>query len=189
MAISQDSRETGKAEVSLSFSPVSGMDKTADTCVGSWYENAVCMLKNSGRKLTRQRKVILLLFDCSPQHLTAQEVHELVAGSEPDINLVTVYRTLELLADVGILSKINFNDGAYRYERKPSDAEHHHHLICTECGRVVEFLGCAFSSMARQLETATGFAVDGHSLKLTGKCAPCQEMTTASSPGTRKEEQ
>lgn len=188
MATSQSSRETGKAEVSLCFPPISGVDKTADACAGGWYEHAVCMLKASGRKLTRQRKVILLLFDYGQQHLTAQEVYESVARLEPDINLVTVYRTLELLADVGILSKINFNDGADRYERKPGDAEHHHHLICTECGQVVEFLGCAFSSLARQLEKTTGFAVDGHSLKLTGKCAPCRKMAAASSPGARKEE-
>lgn len=188
MATSQDSLETGKAEVSLSFPAVSNVDKTADTRAGSWYEDAACMLRSSGRKLTKQRKVILLVFDCGPQHLTAQEVHESVARYEPDINLVTVYRTLELLADVGILSKINFNDGADRYERKPGDAEHHHHLICTECGQVVEFLVCEFSSLACQLEKATGFTVDGHSLKLTGKCEPCRKAVATSSSGACEED-
>lgn len=186
MATSKSSTGTDAeaAGASLSLVAAPGSDKTTASPACNWYEDAVCMLRDSGRKLTRQRRVVLHLFDCDHRHLTAQQVHESVIESQPDISLVTIYRTLELMTDLGILSKINFNDGADRYERNLGDAGHHHHLICTECGRVVEFLGCAIPLLTRQLEEATGFAIDGHWLKLTGQCAPCQTIT----PGACEEE-
>lgn len=176
---------SGAAAAAAVQSPI---EFSANPVAQNWYENAICILRNSGCKLTEQRRLILLLFEHGPGHLTAQQVFESVTRSQPDISLVTVYRTLELLKDVGVLSKINFNDGADRYERNLGNAGHHHHLICTGCGRVVEFGDCEISSLARKLEQATGFTIDSHWLKLTGQCATCRLAAPASTPGTNKEE-
>ena len=105
-------------------------------CLG----DALQKLRDCGFKLTPQRRAVLELF-CSggAQHLTAQQAHDAIRDREPSIGLVTVYRCLELFTSVGILDKIKFNDGFDRYERRPDSAGHHHHLVCTGCGQVVEF--------------------------------------------------
>jgi Fur family ferric uptake transcriptional regulator len=76
---------------------------------------------------------------------------------------------------VGILDKIKFNDGFDRYERRPDSAGHHHHLVCTGCGQVVEFGDCLIKSIERELERMSGFCIEGHWLELIGQCPKCRD--------------
>ncbi len=137
---------------------------------------ALQKLRERGFKLTPQRRAVLELF-CSDgaRHLTAQQAHDAIRERERGIGLVTVYRCLELFTGIGILDKIKFNDGFDRYERHPDPADHHHHLVCTRCGQVVEFGDCLIRSIERKLETMSGFHIEGHWLELIGQCRECRE--------------
>ena len=93
-------------------------------------------------KMTPQRQIVLQIFlDHPGEHLSAEDVHDLLRDKRAEIGLATVYRTLELLSDLGILQKMEFGDGCSRYEVNDTDPtrHHHHHLICTKCGKVEEF--------------------------------------------------
>ena len=98
-------------------------------------------LKKKGYKFTPQRRAILEVIYGNPgNHLTSEEIYDLVKVKSPEIGLATVYRTVQLLVELDILSKLNLDDGFVRYELDTHDEDehHHHHLICTECGKILE---------------------------------------------------
>jgi len=136
---------------------------------------AICQILNEQQyKLTPQRKVILkALLNHSNDHLSAEELYEIVKRQNPDIGLATVYRTLDLLAELDILQKMNFGDGRSRYEFNTQDIHHHHHLICTSCGKVTEFDDDLLESLESMIQRRTGFDINDHDLKFYGVCKDC----------------
>lgn len=126
-------------------------------------------------KLTPQRQVILeALMENTERHLSAEEVYNIVKQKFPDIGLATVYRTLELLAELDILQKMNFNDGRSRYELNDEAVHHHHHLICVKCGRVIEFEDDLLETLEAMITRKTNFEVLDHHLKFYGLCGDCR---------------
>ncbi|MFZ3171258.1 MAG: Fur family transcriptional regulator [Carboxydocellales bacterium] len=126
-------------------------------------------------KLTPQRKVILNVFmDNAKGHLSAEDIYGIVKSRNPEIGLATVYRTLELLADIGVLQKMNFGDGRSRYEFAQEEEHHHHHLICLSCGEVLEFTDDLLESLETTVVGKTGFKILDHQLKFYGYCKRCQ---------------
>ena len=102
------------------------------------------ILKENGLKVTRQRLVVLeAISSCPEEHLSADEIFALVKVDCPEIGLATVYRTIQLLSELHLIDRINFDDGYVRYEMGSAfDREqkhHHHHLICSNCGKVISF--------------------------------------------------
>ncbi len=97
-------------------------------------------MKNAGFRLTLPRQIILNVLTTTPKHLSAEEIFLLVHKKYAGIGLATVYRTLDLLTDMNLISKFDFGDGRSRYEligRSPKG--YHHHLVCVGCGRIVNF--------------------------------------------------
>ena len=137
----------------------------------------VCnQLRNHAYKLTPQRQTILKIFlEHAAQHLSAEEIYQLVKPHYPDIGLATIYRTLDILAELGILQKNDFGDGRSRYEFSRQDEHHHHHLICLSCGNVSEFDDDLLESLETMISKRTKFKVVDHVLKFYGYCARCQE--------------
>lgn len=129
-------------------------------------------LASRGYKLTRQRKVILDVLSASREHLTAEEIHRQVQSRCPDLNLVTVYRNLNLLAGLEIIGRVDFGDGRARFEAR---ADHHHHLFCLKCGRVIEIATCPACADA-SLASNHQFRVTGHRFEVYGYCADCELM-------------
>lgn len=126
-------------------------------------------------RLTPQREAIVGLFLAWPgEHLSADEVFTRLRPRHPEIGLATVYRTLDLLADLGSLQKLDFGAGRSQYELSPAGEGHfHHHLICLECGQIQEF----HPDGLEELEAAareTGFEVVDHSLRFYGYCERCR---------------
>ncbi|MCI9220445.1 MAG: transcriptional repressor [Lachnospiraceae bacterium] len=102
-------------------------------------ESAERLLKDKGLKVTRQRMAVLeAIAACPKEHLTAEEIFELVKVDCPDIGLATVYRTIQLLGSLHLIDRINFDDGFVRYEMgsalEGTGRHRHHHLICIKCG-------------------------------------------------------
>ncbi len=138
------------------------------------------LLKEKGLKVTAQRLAVLETVASRPEeHLTAEEIFTLVKVSCPDIGLATVYRTIQLLNELGLIDRISFDDGAVRYEigsAPDREQKHrHHHLICRRCGRVFSFQEDLLEELEAKITATTGFAVVNHEVKLYGYCKECAE--------------
>ncbi len=136
------------------------------------------LLKDRGLKVTRQRLMVLEAIASRPdEHLTAEEIFALVKVDSPDIGLATVYRTIQLLNELHLIDRINFDDGFVRYEMGTvSDCEqkhHHHHLICMKCGKVISFRDDLLEELEERITATTGFFIVDHEVKLYGFCKEC----------------
>jgi Fur family ferric uptake transcriptional regulator len=130
-------------------------------------------LSGQGLKSTRQRDVVLNAFVSAGRHLSAEELYLLVKKSSPGIGYATVYRTLKLLAEAGLADERRFEDGFTRYEYNASDG-HHDHLICTRCGRIIEFENERIEQLQQDVARKNRFKVQSHKLELYGLCSDCQ---------------
>lgn len=134
------------------------------------------LLKSKGLKVTTQRKMILEVLAGQPgQHLTAEEIYEIVKEKSPEIGLATVYRTIQLLSELQLIDKLNLDDGYVRYEIGKLDKKqhHHHHLICLTCGNVYTFEDDLLDNLEQRIYDTMSFKVLDHEVKLYGYCKEC----------------
>lgn len=132
-------------------------------------------LKSKGRKQSRQREEILGLFLKSPRHLTSNELYREVQKQNPSIGYVTVYRTLKLLCESGLCRELKLEDGISRYEKQVGH-EHHDHLVCTKCGKVVELVDETIERHQERLFKKYGFYPERHRMELYGVCRNCKKV-------------
>ncbi len=133
------------------------------------------ILQKKKYKITPQRQIILKAFiNNIEKHLSAEEVFKIVKKNNPEIGLATVYRTLDLLADIDILQKINFDEGKSRYELNDGNSHHHHHLICVKCGKVLEFEDDLLESLEEKISKKSNFQILDHKVKFYGYCENCK---------------
>lgn len=126
-------------------------------------------LEQQGLKFTRQRKAIAEAFYGSGKHLSLSELLDMARQQESSIGYATVYRTMKLLADGGLATEHQFADGQARYE--PAEEGHHHdHIICIQCGRIVEFEDNVIESRQDSIAERMGFRVAAHRLEIYGDC-------------------
>jgi len=136
------------------------------------YKEFLGKLRASGYKLTPQRRAIIEAVLSADRSLTPQELHDILIGKHPDIGLVTVYRTLDILNSLGLLCQFPPEGNARSF--KAGSAEHHHHLVCRGCGEVVDFTGRCPTELKTSLELETGFIITDHQLEFTGYCRDCR---------------
>lgn len=134
-------------------------------------------LQDSGYRLTAPRRAIVSLLTGAARALGPIEVYDLARASYPGLGLVTVYRTLEKLEELGLLQRVHLPDGCHRY--LPAAQGHQHLLLCTECGRVRYFEGDDFNRLAGSISQETGFEVTDHWLQLYGLCPECCHLHEA----------
>jgi Fur family transcriptional regulator, ferric uptake regulator len=126
-------------------------------------------LKNSGLKATLPRLKILEVFQHGKQrHLSAEDVYKLLLGENTDIGLATVYRVLTQFEQAGILKRSNFESGKAVFELE--QGAHHDHLVCLQCGRVVEFMDAEIEKRQQIIAKEHGFLLQDHALSLYGNC-------------------
>ncbi|KAA1040157.1 Fur family transcriptional regulator [Macrococcus equipercicus] len=127
-------------------------------------------------KLTPQREAtVIVLLENEADHLSAEDVYLKVKEKAPEIGLATVYRTLELLAELKVVDKINFGDGVARFDLRKEGAEHfHHHLVCMECGAVDEIEEDLLGEVELKVERDYNFKIMDHRLTFHGICHRCQ---------------
>lgn len=133
--------------------------------------SAEARLAAAGHRLTRQRKAVLGALLHAVSGVTAAEVFQLARNACPDLGLATVYRTLEMLAEVGAVRRVHGDDRCEAYV--PTTGGHGHTVVCSGCGRVGEFTACDMSPVVAAAAAETGFAIDGHFLQLSGTCGEC----------------
>jgi Fur family ferric uptake transcriptional regulator len=133
-------------------------------------------LEDHNLKHTKQREAILDVFLEVKGHITAEEIFNRVRELHPSIGFTTVYRTMKLLCDAGLAIERHFDDGVARYE---IEHEHHDHLVCTRCGKIVEF-ECAMIEKAQdEIGKRYGFRLLRHRHELYGHCPDCQKRERA----------
>ena len=125
-----------------------------------------------GLPMTSQRRIILEEFLELNDHPSADRVHERVVRRLPEISRTTVYRTLETLAEMGVITKACHPGRAIRYDRR---TEMHHHLVCNRCSRILDISDPALDSVPLPDTSALGFRVSDHRVQIRGVCRDCRE--------------
>jgi Fur family ferric uptake transcriptional regulator len=136
--------------------------------------------KGYSSRLTAPREAIVEFLSRSKKHMSAKDIYASLQKSYPSMGLSTVYRTLDLLARMGIVSRLTLGNGQSRYEFKSSEREeHHHHLICTDCGNIMdysEFLDEELRLVKKtevRLTDKYNFIVQDHNIEFYGLCEKC----------------
>jgi Fur family ferric uptake transcriptional regulator len=133
-------------------------------------------LRKAGLKVTIPRLKILELLETSRlRHMSAEDVYKSLLEQGEDVGLATVYRVLTQFEAAGIVERHHFEGGHSVFELK--DTAHHDHIVCTACGKVVEFKDEIIEERQRQMATQLGFSLTDHSLYLYGMCADCLKTT------------
>ena len=144
-------------------------------------ETAVAGIKDSlrerGVRLTRQRQILLDLLDKSGRHLDAESLYQLAKERDPKLNRVTVYRTLKLLKEGGLVDELDlmhWGGDQHYYETRLK--QEHAHVICLRCGKVEEFFGEPLQKLRRQVESHFGFQILLARTEIGGYCSHCQVL-------------
>ena len=124
-------------------------------------------------KITKQRRAVLEAFLGIEDHISAEDLYRIVSAKEPKIGLATVYRTLSLLTESGLAAELDFGDGQKRYEHKYQHS-HHDHMICTQCGKIIEFQNPMIEKLQEDAAREHRFEMTSHKLDLFGLCSDCQ---------------
>jgi len=137
------------------------------------------ILKQNGLKFTVQREVILETLYNSHAHLTPESLHHLIQEKHPDLKtgIATVYRTLALLEESQMVTSLSFGAQGKKYELGAK--EHHDHLICTECGKITEFVHEEIEARQRLITEQLGFKMSDHSMQIYGICENCQNKSSS----------
>ena len=129
-------------------------------------------LSEQGYRLTPQRAMILSAIENSTHHISAEEIYAQVADKYPQVNISTVYRTLELLKRLGLIYQTDLGEGRVRYH--PADTGHHHHLVCQKCGSVIDIDESALSHIKDILLREHNFSAELRHVAIFGLCKNCR---------------
>lgn len=137
-------------------------------------------MAKKGLRSTDQRRIIVEKFFQSPNHVSIEELLAEVRIQDPRIGYATVYRTLKLLTECGVAFERRFGDGLTRYELA-DEHSHHDHLICVECGSIIEFEDPRIEAIEDEIASRYGFLIRSHKHELYGVCPACRKRLAARS--------
>ena len=129
-------------------------------------------LSERGYRLTPQRMLVLAAIENSDDHISAEEIYAEVIAKYPHVNISTVYRTMELLNRLGLVTETDLGGGRVRYH--PADKGHHHHLVCQQCGKIIDLDESVLVSLEKVLFGEYNFSADLRHLAIFGRCADCR---------------
>lgn len=155
----------------LKFSETGTANSNKNVAEGK--EKLKAFLKKKGFKSTRQRDIIVTEFLMNRDHVTAEELYNRVNKKHKEIGFTTVYRTLKLLAELGLAAEQIFADNLMRYEPL-SEEEHHDHLICVHCGSITEFENSKMERLQKNIASEFGFYIVNHKMEFYGYCRRCR---------------
>jgi len=131
-------------------------------------------LEARGHRVTPSRRSVIAAVLQQQGHFTADDLLHRCRGA----GRATIFRTIRLLTELGVVCRVLLDDGSlhYRLSERP---QHHHHLVCTECGGVRDLDECAIGDLVRSLAETSGYEIDGHWLEFYGRCAGCRSKVLA----------
>jgi len=139
-------------------------------------------IQKKGLKRTNQRDLILDIFLRTEEHLSSEDLYRLAKREDPSIGQTTVYRTLKLLTEAGLAREVRFGDGITHYEHNYKH-QHHDHMICAECGRIIEFFSAELEAIQDAMAAKHRFEVTQHLLRIIGVCAECRRAMKEAEKG------
>ena len=145
-------------------------------------------IQKKGLKRTSQRDLILEVFLRTEAHLSNEDLYQLVKQEDPTVGQTTVYRTLKLLTEAGLAREVRFGDGRTHYEHNYKH-QHHDHMICSECGKIIEFFSAELEAIQDAMAAKHKFEVTQHLLRIIGICAECRrakKQNPTTEPNTTK---
>jgi Fur family ferric uptake transcriptional regulator len=134
-------------------------------------KDIVSQLSQKGYRMTPQRLMILEAIEGASGHVSAEEIYRDIRKRYPGLNLSTVYRTLELLKETGLVTETDMGDGRVRFHAMGH--EHHHHLVCSKCGKVIDLDEETLAPLTSVLSEKYGFRADLKHLAIFGHCKGC----------------
>jgi Fur family ferric uptake transcriptional regulator len=138
-----------------------------------WKDHVALVLRAAGVHTGRARERVIDILAGQPCALSAGEIERILRAAGSRTGRATIYRTLDLLVEHGLAERIDLGDGHSRYERTLPSGEHHHHLVCHRCGRLVAFDDPGLERAINRLSARLGVRVDSHEVVLRGACAGC----------------
>lgn len=137
----------------------------------------ISALGGAGKRLTVARRAVAEAIVRQDGHFTAEDVLAAARSQQKAVGRATVFRSLELLADLHLVERVDLPSGEHAYVACEPDA-HHHHVVCSVCGRSTEVGELGLGPILQRIESSTGFAIDSHRLEVFGICPDCQAATT-----------
>jgi Fur family ferric uptake transcriptional regulator len=138
-----------------------------------WTQRTLASLQGDGYRNGLARRAVVELLGRQDCCLTAQEIFDELRDEGRKVGIASIYRVLELLTEKGLLQRVDVGGGVARFEPAHSSGAHHHHLVCSTCGRVEAFEDAELERAIHKVEAQTGYSVAGHDVVLRGACASC----------------
>jgi len=139
----------------------------------TWSEHALTQLEQAGYRRGGARESVVELLSRQNCCLSAQEIHDGLRKARRRVGIASVYRALETLAELRLVKRVDAGDGIARYEPAAADGNHHHHLVCRDCGKVEAFNDPRLERAIDRVAGGLGYSVEEHEVVLAGVCADC----------------
>jgi Fur family transcriptional regulator, ferric uptake regulator len=139
----------------------------------TWHEHALAVLRESGYRSGGARATVLEVLAAERCCLSVPAIHARVRRRRPGVGMASVYRALEALAELGLVHKLELGAGGAQYEPAAPGGEHHHHLVCGDCGKVEAFSDDRLEHVIDNVSKSAAFRIDEHDVVLRGRCQTC----------------
>ncbi|MBO1001511.1 peroxide-responsive transcriptional repressor PerR [Pseudogracilibacillus auburnensis] len=143
------------------------------TVIDDKLQIAIETLKKSGVRITPQRHAVLEYLLTSMSHPTADEIYKALEGKFPNMSVATVYNNLRILREIGLVRELTYGDDSSRFDSNMND---HYHIICEDCGKIVDFHYPTLDEIESLAEKVSGFEISHHRMELYGKCHECSKV-------------
>jgi Fur family transcriptional regulator, ferric uptake regulator len=139
----------------------------------AWTKHALAVLDAAGYRSGGARRAVVELLGRQNCCLSAQQIFDRLRAARRPVGIASVYRTLETLTDLRLVKRVDAGDGIARYEPARPGGDHHHHLVCRDCGKVEAFADPRLERAIDKISDGLGYEVDEHEVVLTGACSDC----------------
>jgi Fur family ferric uptake transcriptional regulator len=139
----------------------------------AWANHVRSVLGEAGYRSGGAREAVVRLLERQDCCLSAQDIHDRLRTAKRPVGIASVYRALDTLAELRLVKRVDAGDGIARYEPLLPDGDHHHHLVCRDCGKVEAFSDPSLERAIDRAAGSSGYTVDEHEIVLTGACSSC----------------
>ena len=151
--------------------------RTGNICSMNCREHTEGALREAGFRAGGARADVLVELARQECCASAQEIHSSLRGSGRSVGIASVYRVLEVLSELRLAQRVDVGDGIARFEPALPDGEHHHHVVCDDCGKVEPFSDPSLETAIAHVSRRLGYSVDAHEVVLRGECGECRNLS------------